>query len=469
MEQSVIIIDSKNCMYTNKKVTNKILLLFEVTSNSDIEVHVPKTITHPDTDPNNKKTETFCSHSKTIALQSNERLYKCTFIDVGGISSIRLKEEIEPLIELDAIPIKLSNTYPKAFILRKSLEYKYSSDKTSSAAAHTAAAVVSAAVTAAVKNATTVKPVVVASETSSAAAHAAAAVVSAAVTAAVKNATAVNPLVLASETSSTETSSTETSYDKSVDEFVKEFSNSLIGSTKAVNELLRITGTSNSIPYQNTVQRTGNIIKAIIKAIEAIIENPFVITFKCTHIEHHIAEQVIYFRNDLLKDYKYIENVSDFNIKFNGKSFNKNDMKEKIDIDGIKETYKITNITRATPTMYTNVYIDKTFGNNNITTGNIASTSVVNRDGTELFSFGGDIKNVTSLFDSITDDIMVPSQDITATKGYGRRKYRYIIKHKITSKKKTYKKHTHKIKSKKRKTYKKHKHNKSAKSKKLHR
>jgi hypothetical protein len=65
MEQSVIIIDSKNCMYTNKKVTNKILLLFEVTSNSDIEVHVPKTITHPDTDPNSDDIALFTAEVQT--------------------------------------------------------------------------------------------------------------------------------------------------------------------------------------------------------------------------------------------------------------------------------------------------------------------------------------------------------------------------------------------------------------------
>jgi len=441
MAEPVIEINSENCMFTNKKVANKILLLFEVTSNSDIEVRIPKTITHPDTDPNNEKTETFCSHSKTIALQSDKKFYKCTFIDVGGISSIKLEKEIGSSIELDAIPSELSTTYPGTFILGNSSEYKYSSDKTSSAAAD----VVSAAITAAVENATAVNPLVLASETSS------------------------------TETSSTETSSTETSYDKSVDEFVTEFSNSLIGSTKAVNELLRITGTSNSIPNQNTVQRTGNIIKAIIKAIEAkeAIKKPFVITFKCTHIEHHIKEEVIYFRNDLLN--KHAQAIEDakkrggnFSVTFKGNSFNIDDKgnTEPIETKKIKESYLIDKISNTTSAMYTNVYINETYGNNNITTGNIASTSVTSvakpgDDEIETFSFNGDITKVSTLFDNITHTIL-------ATAG-GMRKYGYTRKHKLTSKKKIYKKHTHKTKSKKRKTYKKHKHNKSAKSKKLHR
>jgi hypothetical protein len=398
MEELVIEINSENCMFTNKKVANKILLLFEVTSNSDIvsdiEVHIPKTITHPDTDPKDKTSETFNSHSKTIASQSDERFYKCTFIDVGGISSFRLNEKIVDVTDLDNIPNELLKTSPNTFIVRKSLEYKYSS----------------------------------------------------------------------AETSSAETSSDKTSYDNSVDKFVDEFSKSLNSSHSAETELLKMTGTSNCIPNQNTVQRTGNIIKEIIKAIK---ESSFVVTFKCTHIEHHIKEDVIYFRNDLLNNHNQaIEDAKNrrvkFRVTFKGNSFNIDGKGNTKLIEKIKDSYSIDKISNTTSAMYTNVYINKTYGNNNITTGNIASTSVVEPDDDiETFSFNGDITKVSTLFNTITHPIL-------ATAG-GRRKYRYTRKHKLTSKKKIYKKHTHKTKSKKRKTYKKHKHNKSTKSKKLHR
>jgi hypothetical protein len=389
-DQKIIKIDSLNCLFTNKKVVNKILLIFEVKDINDniitniSEINVAKRITHPN-HRNNEQLETFTTHYSSIT-QPDGKKYKCTFIDVGGMSTIKFNESLEPTITLDDIPSKLVELAPNSYrvITTKTETYKHQKLISSSYK---------------------------------------------------KTFWYKTPKLDLSSSIEDSKASIEASIDVFVKNFVVDFTSNL----KTENELLSIKGTCNGIPDQNTVQRTGEIIKEIIRKVDEKQKNPFVITFNYSHIEQIINDKVIYFKNDLLpediENYTRTDDNSNkqfLSIKINGTKFNVPDRECQPDINfDSNKIYTITNLSNTTIDMYTNIYLDKTFGNGNITTGNIATTSAT-------FSFNNDIEKVRKLFEDITKT--ATRIDSSATVTGGRRKYRYSRNRKIkTKKRKTFK------------------------------
>jgi len=386
-DQKIIKIDSLNCLFTNKKVVNKILLIFEVKDINDniitniSEIKVAKQITHPNHSPD-EQLETFTTHYSSIRSQEPNKNYKCTFIDVGGMSSIKLNNPLEPTITLDDIPSKLVELAPNSYRV--------------------------------ITNVITTK------------------------TETYKHPKLISSSYIKTFLYKTPKLDLSSSIEASIDAFVKNFVYDFTSNLKTENELLSIKGNCNGIPNQNTVQRTGEIIKEIIRKVHDEQKTPFVITFNYSHIEQIINDKVIYFKNDLLpKDIQNYTRTDNSNkeflsIKIDGTKFNVPDRECQPDINfDSTKTYTIKNLSNRTTDMYTNIYLDNNFGNGNITTGNIATTSAT-------FSFNNDIKKVDKLFEYITKTAM--SIDSSATVAGGRRKYRYSRNRKIkTKKRKTFK------------------------------
>ena len=164
----------------------------------------------------------------------------------------------------------------------------------------------------------------------------------------------------------------------------------------------------------NIKQRTVDIIKHIRAELLKLGKN---VTFKCLYIKRRQFETTAYFSNAFYDGFKYLKSLDKIYVKIDGTDYINKDLLNTIDIDDKVKAVKHLDFNN--PTLYTNLYIGKAYGNGNITAGNILECVDNSAPTKYLFTDKAHISTVFATFKYTR-----PLPTVTSTGGIKYKKYK---------------------------------------------
>ena len=165
------------------------------------------------------------------------------------------------------------------------------------------------------------------------------------------------------------------------------------------------------ISGENIKQRTVGIIEHIREALQNKV------TFTCLYIKRRQSEITAYFSNAFYDDFQYLKSHKTIYLKIDGTDYINKDLLNTIDIDDKVKAVKHLDFNN--PTLYTNLYIGKDYGNGNITAGNILECVDNSAPRNYLFTNGAHILTVFATFKYTR-----PLSTVSSTGGIKYKKYK---------------------------------------------
>ena len=165
------------------------------------------------------------------------------------------------------------------------------------------------------------------------------------------------------------------------------------------------------ISGENIKQRTVGIIEHIREALQNKV------TFTCLYIKRRQSEITAYFSNAFYDDFQYLKSHKTIYLKINGTDYINKDLLNTIDIDDKVKAVKHLDFNN--PTLYTNLYIGKDYGNGNITAGNILECVDNSAPTKYLFTDKAHISTVFATFEYTR-----PLSTVSSTGGIKYKKYK---------------------------------------------
>ena len=160
-----------------------------------------------------------------------------------------------------------------------------------------------------------------------------------------------------------------------------------------------------SITGDNIKKRTVGIIQQIrdeIAKVLTVLKLKIQVTFRCLYIKRTRIQNIAYFSNTFYNDLDYLKSLDSIFVKIDGIDYiNKEDINDD-PLNSIGKPYnsvkKVTHLD-YNPAHYTNLFIDKDFGNGNITAGNILECVDINDPDEYLFT---DERHIINIFETKT-------------------------------------------------------------------
>ena len=159
-----------------------------------------------------------------------------------------------------------------------------------------------------------------------------------------------------------------------------------------------------SITGDNIKKRTVGIIQQIrdeIAKVLKVLKLQIQVTFQCLYIKRTRIQNIAYFSNNFYNDLGHLKSLKSIFVEIDGIDYIN---KEDINVDPGNSIGKPDNSVKTVThldfnnTLYTNLFIDKEFGNGNITAGNILECVDINDPTKYLFTDEAHISTVFATF-----------------------------------------------------------------------